>query len=662
MWRGTIILGLIILLGGFPARSAEPQPAPPWQDNRVGISDEVLPPWTPVTIAGDKVGVWGRTYQFGPLPLPASVVARNAEVLAGPVTLAGTANRKPLVWSGAACRVVEAKPHLARLTTTAESDALRCQGEVCVEYDGMVRCDLSLHPNSEKATIERLALEIPLLPQHARFLHTWPGRWGSAGNSTALPRDGYRGPWKPFVWLGDHERGFCWFSESDRNFLSPEPDSVLEIERAGDRVVLRVHLVAASQTIDRPLEYTFGFQATPVKPAQPDAWDYRIVHMGGYGLDNALLDRLASCGVRTMCFHEHWTDIQNYPQTPHGAELEKLVSACHERKIQLLLYFGYEMSNIAPEWDRYHEECLVHPRAGGYKRKPEQIAYIVCYRSHWQDFLAKGIDRVMAEHGVDGVYLDGTSEPWGCANLRHGCGYKRPDGSVGKTYSFFATRRTMKRIYTIVKHRNPAGQVNVHQSTCMTIPTLAFATSYWDGEQLQGLKRQSSPLEVLPLEAFCAEFMGHNWGVPAELLWYGNGPFRRVEAMSLGLLHDVPVRPGSMKDVELAGRLWKTFDAFGRHQATWLPYWASDRFVRPQPADVKVSLYNRPGKGLMVVIVNTGGQSCQAEATFDLAALQQPAGLLAHDVLADKAVPFADGRLQVPLGPLEHAVVWLKTK
>ena len=138
--------------------------------------------------------------------------------------------------------------------------------------------------------------------------------------------------------------------------------------------------------------------------------------MGGYGLDAATLDRLAGCGVRTMCFHEHWTDIQNYPKTTHGAELDKLVAACHQRKIQLLLYFGYEMSNIAPEWDRYHEECLVHPRAGGYKRKPEQTAYVVCYRSHWQDFLAEGIDRVMAEHGVDGVYLDGTSEPWGCTN------------------------------------------------------------------------------------------------------------------------------------------------------------------------------------------------------------------------------------------------------
>jgi hypothetical protein len=665
MQRNAILSVAVVLVGlltnlGVPSRAASA--APPWQNNGVGISDEVLAPWTPIAAKGDTIGVWGRTYRFGVLPLPASVVARDAEMLTDPISLVGTVGGKPLVWSGAACQLRESHPHLARLRATAESDALRCEAEIRVEYDGMVRCDLSLSPKSQKTTIERLVLEIPLDARHAAFLHTWPGQWGSTGNSAALPKDGYHGPFKPFVWLGDHQRGLCWFSESDQNFFPSKPDRVLEIERTDKRVMLRVQLITIPQTIDRPLKYTFGFQATPVKPAQPDAWDYRIVHMGGYGMDNGLLDRLAGCGVRTMCFHEHWTDIQNYTTTTHGPELDKLVAACHQRKIQLLPYFGYLMSNIAPEWDRYHDECLVYPRAGEYQRQPKQTAYIVCYRSHWRDFMAAGIDRVLTEHHVDGVYLDGTSEPWGCANQRHGCGYLRPDGSVGTTYPIFATRQMMKRIYTIVKHHNPVGQVNVHQSTCMTIPTLAFATSYWDGEQLQGLKRDSAALKVLPLDAFCAEFMGHNWGVPAELLWYADGPFRRVEAMSLGLLHDVPVRPVSMADVEVAARLWKTFEVFGRHEAAWLPYWANAHCVRTQPADVKVSLYNRPGKGLIAVVVNTGGRPCHAEVNFDLAALGQSAELTARDVLTDQPTAFTDGRLRLPLGPLEHAVVWLTNK
>jgi hypothetical protein len=52
----------------------------------------------------------------------------------------------------------------------------------------------------------------------------------------------------------------------------------------------------------------------------------------------------------------------------------------------------------------------------------------------------------------------------------------------------------------------------------MTIPTLVFTTSYWAGEQLQTLARKRSTQEIQPLSDCCAEFMGHNRSVPAELL------------------------------------------------------------------------------------------------------------------------------------------------
>ena len=96
-----------------------------------------------------------------------------------------------------------------------------------------------------------------------------------------------------------------------------------------------------------------------------------------------------------------------------NAKLKKLVAACHARKIQLLLYFGYELSNIAPEWQQHSEECLVFPRAGGYKRKPEQTAYIVCYRSHWQDFLADGF-QIGSAMTINRTYTDCNIDGPGC--------------------------------------------------------------------------------------------------------------------------------------------------------------------------------------------------------------------------------------------------------
>ena len=372
-----------------------------------------------------------------------------------------------------------------------------------------------------------------------------------------------------------------------------------------------------------------------------------------------LLDHLASRSVATICFHEHWTDIQNYTSTTREKDLKGLVAACHEHGIQLLLYFGYLMSDIAPEWSKYHDQCLVLPRTGDYQRQPKQTAYMVCYQSAWQDFLADGINKMMERFGINGVYLDGTSEPWGCANTHHGCGYKKPDGSIGPTYSFFATREMMRRIYTIVKRHNPKGQVNVHQSTCMTIPTLSFATSYWDGEQLQGLARRSNVFEVLPLDTFRAEFMGHNWGVPAELLWYSSGPFHRGEAEAMALLHDIPVRPSGMDDLATLSRLWTAREEFGCHRAAWLPYWENEKYVRSSPAGVKVSLHNRPGQGLLATIANTGLQTCQAEVALDLEALRQPAAVAAHNIVTGKGLSLSSGRLSISLGPLEYAILRL---
>ena len=102
-------------------------------------------------------------------------------------------------------------------------------------------------------------------------------------NSGALPAEGWHHAFKPFVWLGDEERGFSWFCESEENWSPADPERALTIDREGERVVLRLHLVEGAP-IEKPLKYTFGFQATPVKQPEKDAWDYRIHHGGSYTL------------------------------------------------------------------------------------------------------------------------------------------------------------------------------------------------------------------------------------------------------------------------------------------------------------------------------------------------------------------------------------------
>lgn len=855
---------------------------PAWLGSQEGLSSEVLPPWTAVRAKGRAVQVWGRRYEFDGLPLPCAIRTAGASILAEPLRLAAVVNGSAQEWKARRTTVSDRKPAVATVRTSAESDALELSATVRTEYDGMIRSDLVIEPR-EPVTIDSLALEIPLKAEHAQYLYHFPGRWGSAYNAGALPREGFTSAFRPFVWLGDEDRGLAWFAESDEGFFPLDADNVIDIRREGEQVLLRIRIIGAPQQVAEPLQYTFGMQATPVKPMQPDVWDFRICHHGAYGIQDTpwspratltypaeghidlaqgtfeawvrphfdpqpdvarddpsrgrlnrslldvkfpderqigfywniddrgmrvyyklgderyglirgarsdwramewhhvaltwgdrtrvfvdaqmvvdqayqgtvpgdlsgaeivlgegmsefdvdeirisdiprhsldlsqppsaddhvllldrldaplpdrgerrtspetgspaaaaggesipgkfgaafggretrgkmtLLDRLAELGVRTICFHEHWTDIQNYTSTTHGERLHALVKACHDRGIRLLLYFGYEISNIAPEWDLYSDECLVYPRRGGYHRQPEQRAYIVCYRSPWQDFMADGIARMMDEYDIDGVYLDGTANPWACANVHHGCGYRRPDGSIGKTYRFFATREMMRRIYTIVKSRKPDGLVNVHQSTCMTIPTLSWATSYWDGEQFGSIEAGPWALDVLPLEAFRCEFMGRQWGVPAEMLCY-NRPYTYRQAMSISLLHDVLVRGGLGGPLELESKLWHAMEDFGRDQATFIPYWDRARAVRTNNRAVKVTAYSRGRRGVMLVISNLGRDEVEARVELDRGKLGLPeeTPLGADDVLEQTTLALDHDAVSFPLGSLDFKVL-----
>jgi hypothetical protein len=422
-----------------------------------------------------------------------------------------------------------------------------------------------------------------------------------------------------------------------------------------------------------------GYASTqPVRGAGDWGWQKKpggIIGLGRFragrfgralelGLEKPPLDYLAELGVRTLCIHEQWTDLEGYFSTTHGEKLRSLVQACHARGMRLLVYLGFLLSDLAPEWPVFGEECVVEPRhvydPYDFPPQPHQKAYTVCYRSVWQEALAWGIARLMDEYDVDGVYLDGTANPWPCCNERHGCGYVRPDGSRGVNYPIFSTREMMRRIYTLVKARKPDGLVNVHQSTCMTIPTLSWATSYWDGEQFGSIEPGPFALETIPLDAFRTEFMGHPWGVPAEFLCYDR-PYTYEQACAFTLLHDVLVRPNGLgPHLELASQLWRVQEEFGRKEAEWLPYWRNGDYVTVTPEGARASLYRHPTNGVLLVVSNLSPETALVSVRLNRERLGLPLDCGARDALTGEAVALLEGCLTASLASLEWRWVWVR--
>ncbi len=194
---------------------------------------------------------------------------------------------------------------------------------------------------------------------------------------------------------------------------------------------------------------------------------------------------------------------------------------------------------------------------------PSQMVTSVCLRSVWQDALVDYVSRMMDEFDIDGIYLDSTNMPFPCSNTLHGCEARRADGTKVPVYPVFAVRDTFRRLYAVVKGKKAEGIVDSHVFDCMNSAALAFATSYWNGEQLSAAR---FPSDALPLDRFRTEFMGVNWGVPCDLLAYQMGGFRNGLAVSLP--HDVLVRCWQEEllvepiALEADGRFWAERGAF----------------------------------------------------------------------------------------------------
>lgn len=642
------------------------------------IADQVLSPWTNVVVQVTEkavgVNIWGRTYNFAKSPLPTGILTLGEEVLASPIKLIGIVDGNEISWERKGISLLSSSKTQATLFGWQSNDSVIVNTTIQIEYDGMMRVDMVIMPQAGASPkIDELWLEVPLKRDRATLFHYWPGRWGSAENSGAVPDNGMALPFRPFVWLGWEEGGLGWFAESDKGWQPKEANRNIEIIQQENEVLLRLHLLD-SQPQRLPLTFTLGFQATPVKPIPKTFHDWHICHGGNYGIEKqpakeesseTVLDRMADLGVKTLVFHEHWTPIQNYWETTHKAELRQLVTECHKRGIKLLLYFGYEISTLAPEWGKLGDDVLVKtPQGGvtgGYHRQPEQRDYIVCYNSVWQDYLVSGIAKAIERYGFDGVYLDGTIEPWACANERHDCGYRGSDGSLKITYPIFAVRNLMKRLYALIHPKG--GLVNPHQSTCCVTPTLAFCDSYWDGEQFGGGELAERTLEKLPLATFRAEFMGKNFGMPCEFLVYEKPPNWTFEhALAFTLLHDVCIRPGGLgKQLELMSVIWKVMSNFGVNEATWYPYWRNQQFVTVNSESVKISFYMRNSEVLLVASNLSAQQETEGQISLNSNALNFTNKFTsASDAITGEQIKLEDNTLHLSLPPMRARIIWIK--
>lgn len=393
-----------------------------------------------------------------------------------------------------------------------------------------------------------------------------------------------------------------------------------------------------------------GVSFGPGKFGQAATWET--------GQARTQLKQLADLGVRTICFHEHWSPYQSHPYITdeNRPRMRSLVEACKQHGVSLLLYMSRQFADNCPEWGLRSEEFLQTPRGGAYRRAPEQRAYLACWNSPYKDFCLHHLGRLMDEFGHGGWYLDGSEWPMACDNESHGCGYVAPDGTRRPTWDIFATRDFMKRLYVLTRQRNPEAQLNIHNSTVMVIPTLGFGTSSWGGEQIDVIKPPARTLDFLPMDSFRTEFMGRQWGVPSEFLVYEGQPYYARDVLAYTLLHGVLIRPATDEMLAQVSALWKLYDEFPFEKGKIYPYWDNRDYLQVNPEGVYATAWQLPARGLLIVVSNLGDDQTDVSLAVDLKRFGLQ-GATCRDALTNDTVPLVNGTTTFPLASWRYRLL-----
>ena len=629
-------------------------PGTPWIGTSVGTEDVVLPPWTPMELDGTTVRCWGREYDFDQGPLPSGIVSAGEQLLAGPVALNVTTEGKPAAWQTGPPRA-----SLSNMRTRVEqagsltADGVECRVASWIEYDGVLWTEISA---PRAADVQRVSVEIPVAAAHSIYRHRYGSSWNTTEVTGNLP-DGSgvvdKSPFIPFYWLGDNDRGLFWFAESDEMWPNRAAGNAVEVERQGDRAVLRLNVLADGQTLPKDWKLAFGLQATPVKPIPKDWRRHRI----GPG-------RPTNVSIIWPGPEKDSLKYFGYPEATEPETFQARVNGLQGQGVKVVPYLCLTyVSESAPEWTFFRESWAMGPVDAGSSdvaRYGAGFAQASPLGENYADFIIWKTKEFIDRYGIDGLYHDQT-HPYTSARLEAGVGYER-DGKRCATFPLLAFRDLYRRMYAVIKNRPGDTFTMAHMSGKVTIPILAYDDSYLDGEHFRGVV-QDSYMDLFSLDTFRAEFMGRQWGIMPYFLPEFPPEYRgKVEPtrglMGLLMIHDVNVW-AIWCNADVVNEALAALDEFGYVDADFIPYFDADPPAATNLQDVYASAYKRADGGVLLIVANVGREDREGLLSINCKRLGVGADT-ALDWPSKDAVALNDGALNLSIPGLGYRMLMLE--
>jgi hypothetical protein len=598
----------------------------PFEGNTLGVSDKVLPPWTPLEVgqADGRIACWGREHTLGGDGLFTQVKTQGVELLARPVALVAKSGGAELAWEMGKLEWAKVAPHEADFTGSASCDKLQAALSGHAEYDGMVKYELSLEPKGD-GKLDSLDLVVPFRKEIVTLMHgvsdgcrtnyggVVPEDEGRVWDSTKVGNWSLTGTFIPYLWVGNERLGLCWWADKDEGWVRPasRKEPAVEVVRSGDEARMVFHLFARPVELKAPRKLVFAFEGTPVRPKPSWARTASI-----YSHQNPHAKGLRVTWFGSCCWA--LSGVDRYKELPYTfTHLRPVDKDCEDwlakRMAQIhkdgglgLAYTDYRARNYSEEAKYYAWEWA---RFGASHRK-EQVAAARISDGQEVNSAQSRLDYdlwCLAENmklGMDSWYFD-EIQCTADRNVLAGRGWLNELGEVEGECSLFAMRDFLKRLYALMVERGQAEPLIVMHSTSTAFAgPFAFATVTFDYEY-----GQTDPdrrlLLLLGLDGFRATAMGHPYGLVGTVInTERNSPYITVgdwqplrNWVGMQLLHDLNLQVNAH-----IGGILKDFGYY-EPDCRFTGYWeAQGKLYDVEPDNIKVSVFRRGNKALLVFL------------------------------------------------------------
>lgn len=628
---------------------------------KIGDDNTVPPPWSPLKYNDSfTINCWNREYDFKNEPFLKQIKNAGIDILKAPLNFNITKDGKVLQFKNTVQRYAEKGEDKGIIISESGAGNIKLTCTITMEFDGMVRVDGSLS-SVKPEKIDSMVLEIPVKSEIAKYLYAsrgenlgvsycgdWETRIGKLG-------DYWKSKFTPFVWIGDEDKGLVWFAENNKGWETAKEDSEIEIVKKGEQTILRINYADKSFELSKPFEFTFGIQATPVKPRPAD---WRKIRYGSFNESKEASSIIIGWAGRRPNSNIYWGLKYDY------AKLSGELNQAKKLGFKFIAPYSFpqigdgdspEIRYYLEEWAR--EKSDGHPRKYPMDWKSETKEFPFTYlsyasKSYHNYWIYNFYNLLKNVPELKGIYYDGAIVA-SSNNPKQGCLYIK-DGKECGTYPIFAARDFYKRVYKMVKGLNKDNMITGHISCTRGIPCESFFDILIDGEHLAGYlsRKKYDYVDTIPLDVWRTQFTCRQIGsIPVLLPQIDRAFFqnaKKVQDMkdvytkstrtliSMLLIHDISAWNYLIDSKELTD-YFKNLDAFGIIDSTFYPYWNNQDMVTSFSDDVKISVYKNKDK-ILLGIANITNKDQQGNIKINMDTLGISGKIKAQSLLTGTGI------------------------